>query len=346
MNRARLPHLYPVEYEHPFDRQALDRLENTRGLDLLTQKVLDNGLETYLRIKHTGDNLQINARNIPEIHDLLVEACRILSMPVVPELYLHLEDKIDSFSSGHKHPLVVISSGAVDLLNEDELLFLLGRELGHIKSNHVLYREMADSLTLVSQIVSDLTLGIGNLLSLPIRIALMHWYRMSEFTADRAGLLVCQDPEVATQALIKMAGLPMKYHGRISTEDFQRQARAFDEIELKTFNKFIRFIASYENPQPFTVIRGSQLFQWVEKGEYQRILTSSQSSGDEAPSGQTCPACQQPVKTDDRFCTECGRKLPVRNRSALTEETAISSPTTASAADSSDSDPTDSEETP
>ncbi len=220
--RTYFDNLYPAEYEHPFDREALDRLENTRGLDLLTQKVLDSGLEAYLRIKYTGDSLQITARNIPEIHQILVEACKIMGMPEVPELYLFLEDKIQSFASGQKRQMIVISSGAVDLLSKEELLFLLGRELGHIRSNHVLYREMGDSLSLVSQIISDLTLGVGNLLSMPIKIALMHWYRMSEFTADRAGLLVCQDMEVAIQALIRMAGLPQKYHGRISTEEFRR----------------------------------------------------------------------------------------------------------------------------
>lgn len=308
-NKIYLDHLYPSEYEHPFDREALDRLENTRGLDLLTQKVLDAGLESYLRIKYTGDNLQITARTIPEIHSTLVEACKIMGMKEIPELYLMLEDKIQSFSSGQKRKMIVISSGSVDLLNKEELLFLLGRELGHIRSNHVVYREMGDSLALVSQIISDLTLGVGNLLSMPIKIALMHWYRMSEFTADRAGLLICQDPEVATQALIKMAGLPAKYYGTFSTEEFKRQANSFSEIEVKTFNKFIRFLASYENPQPFTVIRGAQLFKWVENGEYTRVLNQASVSVKTLKDGNFCPACGNPISEQDLFCTECGYKL-------------------------------------
>lgn len=305
--RIILNQLFPTEYEHPFDRQALDRLEDTRGLDLLIQKMLDNGLEAYLRIKHTGDNLQVTARTIPELHSLLVEACKILGMSDIPDLYLRLDDSIDSFSSGQKRRLVVITTGAVELLNDEELLFLFGRELGHIKSNHVLYRELGDSLTLVSQIVSDLTLGLGNILSMPVKIALMHWYRMSEFTADRAGLLTCQSTETATQALIKMAGLPQKYHGRITTEEFRRQANSFSELEVKTFDKFLRFMASYENPQPFTVIRASQMFQWVEAGEYTRILNSAAAS---LPEGDArCRACLHVLDPEDVFCPACGTKV-------------------------------------
>ena len=36
------------------------------------------------------------------------------------------------------------------------------------------------------------------------QIALNYWQRMSEFTSDRAGLLVCQDPKVCIRAMIKI----------------------------------------------------------------------------------------------------------------------------------------------
>ena len=296
------------EYEHPFDRASLDRLQNTRGLDLLTERVLDWGFEKYLRLKYTGNNLRISHRNVEEVHDLLLEACRILEMDEeVPELYVKLEDKITSFSSGEKRRLIIISSGALELLSQDELLFLLGRELGHIRSDHVLYRMMAESLTVIAQLISDVTLGIGTLLTMPLQLALTHWYRMSEFTADRAGLLVCQDPEVAGQALIKMAGLPQKYHGQVGVEDLRRQAQEFDDLSLNNFDKLIRFVANYENEHPFTVIRASQLFQWVEEGEFQRILERPDSSP--IDSKLLCPNCRQPFQRGDAFCTFCGSPL-------------------------------------
>ena len=305
--RKILANLYPVEYEHPFDRESLNRLENTRGIDLLTQKVLDHGLEKYLLIKHTGDNIRIDSNNIPEVHALLLEACRILDMHEIPELYIQLEDKITSFTSGEKRRIIVLSSGAIDLLNEDELLFLLGRELGHIKSNHVLFRMMAESLQVVSQIISDVTLGIGNLVSMPLKIALMHWFRMSEFTADRAGLLTCQDPEVAAQALIKIAGLPIKYHGRITSDQLRKQAHDFDDIQETTFDKLIRFAASYENSQPFTIIRASQLFKWLDAGSYQMIM--ERQSPKIKIKGGICPNCQTPFTSDENYCRQCGNRL-------------------------------------
>ena len=161
MERQIIPDLKSYEYEHPFDRQALDRLKGTRGLDLVTQKVLDYGLEKYLLIKHTGDNIRIKAEKLPEVHKILEEACGILEMTEVPELYITLEDKIKSFTSGEHRRIIVLSSGAIEYLSDDELLFIIGRELGHIRSNHVVYRMMADSLKTITQFVGDISLGIG-----------------------------------------------------------------------------------------------------------------------------------------------------------------------------------------
>ena len=305
--RKRIDRLYSVEYEHPFDRRALDRLENTRGLDLLTRKVLDYGLEKYLRIKHTGDNLQVLPENLPEIHNVLAEACEIMGMRNIPQLYIMLEDKIQSFTSGDKERVIVISSGAVELLNADELLFLLGRELGHIKSNHVLYHMMAYSIKLVAQIISDVSLGLGNLLSMPLQVALMYWHRMAEFTADRAGLLTCQDIDTAAQCLIKMAGLPKQYYGRISTDDLRRQSESFTEIQESNFDKLIRFAAGYENNQPFTIIRSGQLFKWYDTGAYERVLNREHPA--EVFQELKCYNCNAPIANNYKFCKNCGAKL-------------------------------------
>ncbi|MEL7531286.1 MAG: M48 family metallopeptidase [Bacteroidota bacterium] len=307
MNRKILRPLYSGEYEHPFDREALKRLERTRGLELLTNRLLDYGLEKYLRIKHTGDNIRITNNNIPELYGILLEACKLLDVRQVPELYIQLEDKIQSFTSGEKKRVIVISSGAVDLLSRPELLFLMGRELGHIKSNHVFYRMMADSLQIVSQLISDVTLGLGNLLSMPIQVALMYWYRMSEFTADRAGLLACQDPEIAGEAFIKIAGLPQKYHGRVTVKDLRDQAKDFEDLQESNFDKLIRFAAGYEDPQPFTIIRAAELFKWVQRGDYDNIIENKAAKIQSEMAN--CWNCESPYTKDEKYCRQCGVEL-------------------------------------
>jgi Zn-dependent protease with chaperone function len=108
--------------------------------------------------------------------------------------------QVNAFTAGVERPIVVVTSGAVDLLTHEELAFLIGHELGHIKSGHVLYHQMADILPLLGSIVASATLGMGGLVSTGIQLALLNWYRMSEFPADRAGLLVCKTPRPRERA--------------------------------------------------------------------------------------------------------------------------------------------------
>src|SRR5438874_9267821 len=41
---------------------------------------------------------------------------------------------------------------------------------------------------------------------LPVQLALLEWYRKSELSSDRAGLLACQDPTASMRMFLKMAG--------------------------------------------------------------------------------------------------------------------------------------------
>jgi branched-chain amino acid transport system permease protein len=78
--------------------------------------------------------------------------------------------------------------------------YTFAHELGHIKSGHVLYYQIAMLLPVIAELIGMATMGFGGLISLPLEIALVRWQRMSEFTADRAGILACQDVNAAMGA--------------------------------------------------------------------------------------------------------------------------------------------------
>ena len=100
----------------------------------------------------------------------------------------------------------MLNSGAVDLLSKEQLDFIIGHEIGHIKSHHVIYHTLA---SFFANLISSYPIASG--LITPIQVGLLYWNRMSELTADRAALLACQDEEVAIDTVIKMAGVPQKF---------------------------------------------------------------------------------------------------------------------------------------
>lgn len=120
--------------------------------------------------------------------------------------------------------------------------------------------------------IGNATFGIGYLLTSGIQIALLNWSRMSELTADRAGLLACQDPEVAANALIKIAGLPRKYYSSNLVKDFIQQAKEFESYSFEALDQIAKVVSVSSRSHPWTVMRVAELFKWVESGEYSRIV--------------------------------------------------------------------------
>ena len=308
----RIINLDPREYEHPFDKKALDTLQGTKGLDTLVKKFYEYGVEKIFNIQLTSSNLRVTQSSFPELYGLFEETRQILNLPITPSLYLIRSDELQGFTTGVDHPIIALSSAAVDSFTNEELLFIIGREIGHIKSQHVLYYEIGTILPVLSEILGAMTLGIGSIVSMGLQIALLHWQQMSEYTADRAGLLACQDAGVATSALAKIAGLPDKYFDSFNVDDFVTQAREFQGYDEGNYNKVIKYLSLMFGEQNWSVGRGNELYKWIDSGRYKMVLNRQTDFSKPPPLKPTikfCPNCRLRVPQSLPFCNNCGQRL-------------------------------------
>lgn len=308
-DKKRLIRLNPREYEHGLDRKALNTLEGTPGLEKIVRKINKHGVERVIRLIYTGSYLRVNETNFPDIYNILIEVCNNIQLKNIPELYIQWDYKVNARAVGSENPIIILNSGAVDLLSKDELLWLIGHEAGHIKSGHMLYHDMALVIPILGDIISSATLGIGGLVSSSIMLALLYWYRMSELTADRAGLLACQDIDVAISTLMKMSGVPQSFYDKIKKEDYIEQARKFKGYDYDALDNIAKTAMIMIQDHPWTVMRASELLRWVDSGKYQKIVEthSKMAEGDE-DTLLTCLKCSAVLKEDDRFCPDCGEK--------------------------------------
>src|SRR5437773_12159046 len=86
-------------------------------------------------------------------------------------------------------PFIVLNSGTLRLLDDDEVRNVLGHELGHVMSGHALYHTI---LVLILNVSLGALPFLAGIAILPIQLALLEWFRKSELSSDRAGLLPCQ----------------------------------------------------------------------------------------------------------------------------------------------------------
>lgn len=297
-------------YEHPFDRAALDTLRGTPGVEKLIRKCNEWGVEHFLRIQYTGSNLRITRDAFPDIYDLICEAAKILDLADLPDIYIQEGDDINALTAGVERPVLVLNAGCIDHLSADELVFVVGHELGHIKSGHVLYHQVGDALPVIGAIVAHLTLGISDLVSTAIEAALLNWQRMSELTADRAGLLACQSRDAAVSAMVKIAGLPHKYYERFNADDFIEQAREFKELDRNPLDRIAKIFSILGEDHPWTVLRAAEFDKWTSSGEYNRLLEAYGVQGtSQENTSRFCPSCGVRLIGDESFCPSCGCKL-------------------------------------
>jgi hypothetical protein len=302
-----LNNLAPGEYEHPYDQKALDALQTTRGIDTVVRKFHEYGIEKIFTIQITGSNIEVTSGSFPGIYAIFEKSVEILNLRIPPAVYIYRsDDELQGFTTGVEHPIISLSHGSIESFTEDELLFIIGREIGHIKSKHVLYYEIGSILPLLSDIFSGATLGLSSLISMGLQVALLNWRRMSEYTADRAGLLACQNIDSATSALSKIAGLPNTHYDSFNTDYFVKQAKGYKGFETGGYNKAIKYISLMFGNQHWTIDRTNELYKWIDSGDYQRVLDRKTEFKLITPAVLTCYNCGSKVGKNDISCDECG----------------------------------------
>ena len=283
--RVRLTDISSRAYEHPADRSALVALRKLTGFDVLLRKLFGLFNERAFRLSFLAGSVRVSERQFPNIYALVRDGSYILDLPEVPELYVMQSPIVNAMALGKDRPFIVLTTGLVNLHDEEELRFVVGHELGHVLSGHAVYRTMLLYLINLAARIAWMPIGYFGIKA--IVWGLEEWFRKSELSCDRAGLLACQDTDAAKRALMKLAGGP--YLSELNPDEFREQAHEYDAVpDLR--DSLLKLLQLQGQTHPFAVVRFAELDHWATSGDYERILSgdyprretdSSASIGDE-----------------------------------------------------------------
>jgi Zn-dependent protease with chaperone function len=255
-------------WEHPADRGALTALRELRGFDDVVKAFFGMWNERGFRLMFLAGAIRVDHRQYPRVYQRFTEAAATLDVAELPELYVAQEPIINGQAIGMDKPFIVITTAAVERLDDDELRALLGHEIGHVRSGHAVYKTILMILTRWAAILSWLPIGAIALRG--IIVAMLEWWRKAELSADRAGLLAGQDPAASTRLLMKLAGGGDL--SQIDTAAFLEQAAEYESGgDLRDSIHKLGMTAFSTHPVP--VARASELRKWIDSGEYARILS-------------------------------------------------------------------------
>lgn len=264
-NRMILTGIGAESWEHPADRAALAALRRMPVFDEVLRKVFGLFGEKPIRLAFQANAVRVSGKQFPAIHARYVEVLATMDAPEHYPLFISQTPIVNAGAYGMNHPFIVLNSGAIRLLDDEELVFLLGHELGHIMSGHVLYRTM---LVILLQL-ANLGYPIVGLAARAVLVGLLEWYRKSELSSDRAGLLACQDPQIALATSMKLAG-----GGRADENDLNEFLAQADEYRESgdVADSVFKVLNLLGTTHPFHTLRAAELRDWVESGDYDRIL--------------------------------------------------------------------------
>ena len=271
---AQLTHLPSKLYEHPFDTRAMESIQKIPGVDSVLKTLIKESYERANRLFHKANTVSITSKQLPHLHQLFLDAAYRLDLETVPDLYLLQSPVVNAYTTGVDRPFVVLTSGLVDLMTDEEILCIMGHELGHWHAHHVLYKMASRIFSEAASAIAEVGLGLGRLLTTPMQLALLKWDRCSELTADRAGLLVVRKVDVVIRTLMKLAGGSESIYEQMDYQEFIRQAEDFQmDQEDSTLNKIYVLLQVMGQSHPFPVWRTSEIINWVKQGNYLELIS-------------------------------------------------------------------------
>ena len=267
-SRKTLEEISSFSWEHPADRVALNALQQIPGFDTLLKKVVGTFGERSFSMVYKAQAVRVGPDQYPKIHKQLETVCAVLDTNV-PPLYISQSFIANAGAVGMDNPFIVLNSSLIELATDAEIEAVLGHEVGHIMSEHALYRTL---LHLLVGYRSAFTPIISQAI-VPITLALLEWSRKAEVSCDRAGLLATQDLNAMTGLLCVMAGGIRGRRDELNLDAFIEQSN--DYREATGLSAYYRMMSTLGRSHPFPVIRVAELRNWVDSGAYTEIMAGN-----------------------------------------------------------------------
>jgi len=158
--------------------------------------------------KMRSRGLRVNPDLTPKLYEILSTTATKLNLSIEPEAYVLASSELNAYAPifGVKdRPMVVLTSGVIELLKPLELQFVIGHELGHLGLGHPgVPEESRDE----------------NELEALKRIS---EFRAAEVSADRIGLIAIGSLSIAANVKIKLASGLTSRHIKPDVESFINQ---------------------------------------------------------------------------------------------------------------------------
>ena len=237
---------------------------------------------TLARGRLLGSSVRVHDTQYPRVFAIVKRACAALEIPM-PLVFVREDNFVPVAALGFGEPYaLVLSSHWIEVFRDDELAFMIGRELGHIAAGHTRF------LSLLS------VNGKENPL---IALIFGGWLRRCTMTCDKVGLLCCGTLDAAIRAI----GVA-EFHEFGRKVDYQAFSEQHAEIEADTISRWGTWLGS----EPYATTRIAALRAFIVSSAYAGAETWFLRERDEEPPSLAAPGS---TTVDARDCAGWWRRF-------------------------------------
>jgi len=187
-----------IQIEKDLGKQIYDALQGA-VVETVLEIATDGSGNDYWRNIMEGHCMKVEKEILPEFYDMCHEVKDKLGFNEPVDFYIQGDSSINAFSvaaaeEGQPH-IVNLNSGLVDLMTKDELLFVIGHELGHIINKDTNLKR------LINFVYPPGRAQLPIALQLKVRLH----DQLAELVADRYGYMANQNLNACVTAFFKMA---------------------------------------------------------------------------------------------------------------------------------------------
>lgn len=186
-----------LELERQIGSQIYNALQGSVVEEVLSKSKV-SGHDAYWRSNMEGHSLKVDKELLPDFYNLCHEVKRKLNFDEPVDFYITGDSSVNAFSlaseeEGTPH-IINVNSALFDLMNDDELRFVIGHELGHL-----INRDTALAHLINFVFPSNTKIPI----TLQYKIRLHD--QLAELVADRYGFIAIENLSVCVTSFFKMA---------------------------------------------------------------------------------------------------------------------------------------------
>ncbi len=199
---------------------------------------------TLARGRLLGSSVRVHQRQYPRVFKLVKQSCAALEIPM-PLVFVREDNYVPVVALGFGEPYaLVLSSHWVELFSDDELSFMIGRELGHIAAGHTRFHSLLSVNGNENPLISLIFGG---------------WLRRCALTCDKVGVLCCGSLDGAVRAMGIAA-----FHEFGRKVDYEAFAEQHAEIQADSVLRWGEWLSS----EPYATRRIASLRQFMASETY------------------------------------------------------------------------------